>query len=440
MKTETKPKPKFPKIHAAPDSRAPALAVEAWPVDRPKPYAKNPRRNDAAVEKVAASIREFGWAQPIVVDGNGVIIIGHTRLKAAKKLGLATVPVLVRADLSPEQVAALRLADNKTAELAEWDEPLLAAELDALVGAVDMEQFGFDLSAPTGTEGQTDEDAVPEPPPEPVSRRGAVYALGRHRLMCGDSTSAEDFARLMGGAKADLVFTDPPYNVSIGDRNAAINREGKKHGQRNLGGRIETNIEGDTFASDEEAGERLWRPAFQNLADNAKDEAAIYVTMPQGGTHMMMMMMMMMRGSWQVKHELMWLKSQPTFSMGRLDYDYQHEPICYGWKKSHRFFGAGSQTKSVWQFDKPKQSKLHPTMKPVALVENAILNSSGDGEIVIDAFLGSGTTVLACEKTGRVCYGMELDPHYCDVIRKRWAEFVHGDGCDWQTLAPEVDA
>ena len=148
MKPETKPKPKLPKIPDAPDSRAPALAAVWWPVDRPKPYAKNPRRNDAAVEKVAASIREFGWAQPIVVDGDGVIIIGHTRLKAAKKLGLKTVPVLVRADLTPEQVAALRLADNKTAELAEWDEPLLAAELDALVGAVDMEQFGFDLSAP----------------------------------------------------------------------------------------------------------------------------------------------------------------------------------------------------------------------------------------------------------------------------------------------------
>lgn len=145
MKPEPKPKPKVPKIHAAPDSRAPALAAEAWPVDRPKPYAKNPRRNDAAVEKVAASIREFGWAQPIVVDGDGVIIIGHTRIKAAKRLGLKTVPVLVRDDLTPEQVAALRLADNKTAELAEWDEPLLAAELDALVGAVDMEQFGFDL-------------------------------------------------------------------------------------------------------------------------------------------------------------------------------------------------------------------------------------------------------------------------------------------------------
>lgn len=156
MKTETKPKPKLPKIPDAPESRAPALAVEAWPVDRPKPYAKNPRRNDAAVEKVAASIREFGWAQPIVVDGDGVIIIGHTRLKAAKKLGLKTVPVLVRADLTPEQVAALRLADNKTAELAEWDEPLLAAELDALVGKIDMGAFGFG-DAPELTEGESRE-------------------------------------------------------------------------------------------------------------------------------------------------------------------------------------------------------------------------------------------------------------------------------------------
>ena len=159
MKPEMKPKPKVPKIPAAPESRAPALAAEAWPVDRPKPYERNPRRNDAAVEKVAASIREFGWAQPIVVDGDGVIIIGHTRLKAAKKLGLKTVPVLVLADLTPEQVAALRLADNKTAELAEWDEPLLAAELDALVGAVDMEQFGFgdelaDLVPPDNIDGE----------------------------------------------------------------------------------------------------------------------------------------------------------------------------------------------------------------------------------------------------------------------------------------------
>lgn len=283
--------------------------------------------------------------------------------------------------------------------------------------------------------GQTDEDAVPDAPETPVSCRGEVYQCGEHRLMCGDSTSAADVARLMDGGKADMVFTDPPYNVSIGDRNKAINAEEKKHGQKNLGGRIEQNILGDVGMSDEECGEKLWRPAFQNMADHSADYATIYVTMPQGGTHMMMMM----RGSWQVKHELMWLKNQPTFSMGRLDYDYKHEPICYGWKKSHRFFGKGDFTKSVWEFDKPAQSKLHPTMKPVALVENALKNSSQKGEVILDLFGGSGTTMIAAESLGRKARLMELDPHYCDVIRKRWAEFVHGEGCDWQSLTPKID-
>ena len=288
----------------------------------------------------------------------------------------------------------------------------------------------------TETPGKTDPDEVPDAPEVPRSRRGEVYQCGEHRLMCGDSTSADDVARLMNGEKADMVFTDPPYNVAIGDRNKAINEEGKKRGQKNLGGKIEKNILGDAGMTDEECGEKLWRPAFQNMADNAKDECAIYVTMPQGGTHMMMMMMM--RGSWQVKHELMWLKNHPTFSMGRLDYDYKHEPICYGWKKSHRFFGKGKFTKSVWEFDKPVQSKLHPTMKPVELVCNALANSSEGGGIILDLFGGSGTTMIAAESLGRKARLMELDPHYCDVIRKRWAEFAHGPGCDWEKLTPKT--
>ena len=316
---------------------------------------------------------------------------------------------------------------------------LLAQYDTAELSAAGLDELLADLPDTGAADGQTDADAVPEVEEEPKSRRGEVYQCGEHRLMCGDATSADDVARLMGGGKADMVFTDPPYNVSIGDRNAAINAEGKKHGQKNLGGRIEKNIIGDHGMTDEECGEKLWRPAFQNMADNAADSCAIYVTMPQGGTHMMMMMMMM-RGSWQVKHELMWLKSQPTFSMGRLDYDYKHEPICYGWKKTHRFFGKGEFTKSVWEFDKPSQSKLHPTMKPVALIVNAMLNSSRSGEVVLDAFGGSGTTMISAEQTGRKARLMELDPHYCDVIRRRWAEFVHGEGCDWERLTPKVDA
>lgn len=177
--------------------------------------------------------------------------------------------------------------------------------------------------------------------------------------------------------------------------------------------------------TDEEIGETLWKPAFVNMRDVAKDCCNIYVTMPQGGSHMMMMMMMMISAAWQVKHELIWVKNQPTFSMGRLDYDYQHEPICYGWNKSHIFYGKGEQNKSIWHYDKPRESKLHPTMKPIPLVCNAILNSSKRDDIILDAFGGSGTTLIACEQTGRKARLMEFDPKYVDVIIARWESFTN---------------
>lgn len=376
--------------------------------------------------------------------GVGMVLSGNKRLRALRQIygDGGEVPAAWFQDVTGMSAAERHefIIDANVNE-GEWDLEKLLEQY----GAAELEDFGLEellKDAGVGNTvkgGETDEDAVPDAPPTPISKRGEVYQLGEHRLMCGDSTNAEDVARLMGGERADMVFTDPPYNVSIGDRNKAINEEEKKRGQRNLGGRIETNILGDHGMTDEECGEKLWRPAFQNMADYSADHAAIYVTMPQGGTHMMMMMMMMMRGSWQVKHELMWLKNQPTFSMRRLDYDYKHEPICYGWKKFHRFFGNGNFTKSVWEYDKPNCSKLHPTMKPVALVENALLNSSQMGEVVMDLFGGSGTTAIAAEDTGRKARLMELDPHYCDVIRRRWAEFVHGEGCDWQSLTPKVD-
>ena len=384
--------------------------------------------------------------------GQRVVIAGNKRLRALKQLAAdhatsadgaikfdGPLPAEWFYDLTPLGPDARRAWLIKSNVYSgEWDaEKLLSLydrdELGDLMGDKALEEILKAVDKDEPKDGKTDPDAVPDAPEKPVSRRGEIYQLGNHRLMCGDATSAADVTRLMGGEKADMVFTDPPYNVAIGSRNKAINEAGKKRGQKNLGGRIETDIAGDKGMSDEECGEKLWRPAFQNAADNSADYAAIYVTMPQGGTHMMMMMM---RGSWQVKHELMWLKNQPTFSMGRLDYDYKHEPICYGWKKSHRFFGRGSYTKSVWEFDKPVQSKLHPTMKPVALIENALQNSSEKGEIVADFFGGSGTTMIAAESLGRKARLMELDPHYCDVIRKRWAEFVHGEGCDWQALTP----
>lgn len=398
----------------------------------------------AALRKSVATRPWMFPIRPIVARRtDGVVLGGNMRLRALLANGVTEVPDdWVRwVDLDDRQCEEMHVVDNES--FGDW----IVEDLLALYGRdrllemdVDVDELlkGVDVETDAGgTDGKTDADDVPETSEEPKSVRGVVYACGRHRLMCGDATCADDFARLMGGMKADMCFTDPPYNVSIGDRNKVLNIVEKKHGQKNLGGRIETNIAGDSGMTDEECGEKLWKPAFENMQRVAADYCAIYVTMPQGGTHMMMMMMMM-RSSWQVKHELMWLKSQPTFSMGRLDYDYKHEPICYGWNKSHRFFGKGKFTKSVWEFDKPKQSKLHPTMKPVALIENALLNSSQSGEIVLDAFGGSGTTMIACEQTGRCARLMEIDPHYCDVIRRRWAEFVHGEGCDWEALTPEA--
>jgi site-specific DNA-methyltransferase (adenine-specific) len=431
MKTEMNPKPKLPKIPDAPESRAPALTAEAWPVDRPKPYAKNPRRNDAAVEKVAASIREFGWAQPIVVDGDGVIIIGHTRLKAAKKLGLKTVPVLVRADLTPEQVAALRLADNKTAELAEWDEPLLAAELDALVGAVDMEQFGFDLSATTGTEGQTDEDAVPEPPPEPVSRRGAVYALGRHRLMCGDSTSAEDVARLMGGERADIAFTSPPYGASA----SARLRKHYKPGEKSLKSfYIEHGDKSGEWAD-------LIRGALANMETHS---VAQFVNIQMLADNKPALLEIVAERAARLGDVLVWDKQKAAPQMQSAVLNNEFEFIFLFTENGSRSvpFADWHGTESNIVRIKPGANEfadVHKAVFPVALPDK-ILSIASAARSVLDPFCGTGTTIIAAEKKGIRAFGMELDPHYCDVIRKRWAEFVHGEGCDWQTLAPEVDA
>ena len=231
--------------------------------------------------------------------------------------------------------------------------------------------------------------------------------------MCGDSTDAGSVALLMAGDKADMVFTDPPYNVSYSEKNAALNAICPFN-------RIETPIEGDSATSDEEAGEKLWKPAFANMRQNAAPHCSIYCTMPQGGAHMMLMMMA--SASWQVKHELIWLKN--NIVLGRCDYNYRHEPILFGWADTHKFYGKGEFSQSVWEIPKPQKSDLHPTMKPVPLIENALNNSSKAGDIVLDLFGGSGSTLIACEKTGRVCRMMELAPHYCDVIVRRWQDFT----------------
>ena len=400
------------------------LKVEQWPIDRLIPYVRNPRKNDEQVDRMASAIREFGFRIPIVAKSDGSVVDGHLRLKAAQKLGLKEVPVALADELTDAQVKAFRILANKSANWAERDTDMLALEIEDLKELdFDLELTGFELpelddilgaGADGGTEGQTDPDAVPEPQEEPVSRLGDVWLLGRHRLMCGDSTDAGSVALLMNGEKADMVFTDPPYNVDYSGKTATLNAlDGGK--------RIETPIEGDAAKSDEEAGEALWYPAFANMRQNAQPHCSFYCTMPQGGTHGMMMMMMQ-KACWQTKHELIWLKN--NIVLGRCDYNYKHEPILFGWADSHRYYGKGQFQSSVWEVAKPMQNKLHPTMKPVELIENALLNSSAEGDIVLDLFGGSGSTLIACEKTGRACRMMELAPRYVDVIVRRWQDFT----------------
>ena len=386
------------------------------PIDDVIPYSNNPRINDSAVNDVVASIRQCGNVDPIEVDENNIILSGHTRLKALKALEYPEVQVLRITGLTDEQKRKYRILANKTAEKAEWDFEKLELELDGL--DFDGFDFGFDVDLPSfeqdGQKEVVEDDYNEEPPAEPKAKLGDIYQLGRHRLMCGDSTKAEDMSALMGDDKADMVFTDPPYNVAIGSKNAFLNSVQPS-------GRCTEDIANDKGMTDEEIGEKLWKPAFINMRDFSKDCCSLYVTMPQGGTHMMMMMA---RAAWQVKHELMWLKNSPTFSMGRLDYDYQHEPILYGWNKSHVFYGKGEQNKSVWKFDKPRKCDLHPTMKPIPLVVNALLNSSKENDIILDAFGGSGTTLIACEQTNRNARLMEFDAKYVDVIIDRWEKFT----------------
>lgn len=409
------------------------LKIEYVPVGDVKPYENNPRKNEAAIPALKESIRDFRFSQPISVDADGVVITGHTRLLAAKALGMETVPVIRRSDLTPEQVKALRIADNKVGELAEWDFDALKVELNGLPD-FDLSALGFDmdeLAKVLGSErreGQTDADDVPEVAENypPKSRRGEVYRCGEHRLMCGDSADSDDWTALMDGEKGDMVFTDPPYGVAIGDKNKMLDEI--QHGRR-----IKENIMNDALSIDDL--KPILKAAFVNLRENAADDACWFVTSPQGGDLCMMMMMMSEAGV-PVRHVLMWRKNTATFSMGRLDYDYAHEPIFYTWTKSHHNFRGGENRTSVWEYDKPRKCGLHPTMKPVELVESAILDGTERGMTVVDAFGGSGTTMIAAEKTGRRARLMELDPHYCDVVRRRWAEYVHGVGCDWEALTP----
>lgn len=404
-------------------------------VDSLIPYANNPRLNDNAVDAVAASIKEFGFKVPIVVDGENVIINGHTRLKAAHKLGLKQVPVIVADDLTPEQVKAFRLADNKTGELAEWDMAKLGIELEG-IGEIDMGEFGFDIDfggidlSDMNIEG---DDYEQELPAEPKSKTGEIYRLGRHRLMVGDSTSAADVDKLTDGAIMDLCVTDPPYNVDYTGKSAKALK-----------------IENDCM-SDEDFYSFI-KAFYTQMLRVLKEGGAYYVWHADSIGHVFGDALVDAGG--QVKQILIWVKN--VLVLGRQDYQWKHEPCIYGWKAGarHYFINDRKQTTvfedqldldkmtkeqmrkmldemladtmptTVIHEDKPTRSVLHPTMKPVRLMSILINNSSKPKENVIDFFGGSGSTLIACEQLDRTCYTMELDPRYADAIIYRWEQFT----------------
>jgi DNA modification methylase len=394
-------------------------AVEWWPLERVLPYARNAKTHDeAGVAQLAGMIKEFGWTYPILVDEEGVILAGHKRRRACERLGLEKAPVLVKKGLTAHQKQAYRIADNKTTENSPWDEGLLKIELDELKAAgTDLGLTAFSVE-----ELKTLWGVEEEPPPDPgpqVDRAeelrkkwqveaGQMWQLGAHRLICGDCTDAAVVARVMGGERAALCVTDPPYGVGYADKNKFLNSISR-------GNRIQTHIEGDH--STKEETQELWKSAFQQMNEVLSPGAVVYCFMPQGGDQMMMMMMMMGAGI-EPRHELIWLKNNHV--LGRVDYAYKHEPILYAWKAGgHKFYGD-FQT-SILEFPKPQKSGLHPTTKPVELIEMLVSNSSLTGETVYEPFSGSGTTLIACEQLGRRCRAVEISPGYVAVALERWA-------------------
>lgn len=372
------------------------------------PYEHNPRQNDQAVPAVMESIRQCTYINNIVVDEANVILAGHTRYKALQRLGYTEVEVCRVSGLSDEQKRKYRLLDNKTGELAEWDFNLLASEMEGL----DFEGFDFNFDLPGDTTApEIIEDEAPEPDEDhpPFARRGDVFLLGRHRLMCGDSTEASDIRALMDGVQADCVFTDPPWNV-------------------NYGATDHPNWKARTILNDAMSTEdfkAFMEAAYGQMAVAVKPGAMIYVVMSaqEWGNNMLSLA----AAGFHWSSTIIWNKQQPVLS--RKDYHTKYEPIWYGWKDgAPRLCPLTDRKQSdVWDIDRPRKSDEHPTMKPVALVARAVVNSSHPKATVLDLFGGSGTTLIACEQTGRSACLMELEPKYVDVIVKRYQKLTDAD-------------
>ena len=370
------------------------------------PYPDNPRKNDNAVDAVAESIKQCGYCSPIVIDEDNVILAGHTRLKALKKLKWKEVECVRKTGLTEEQKKKYRILDNKTNELAEWDFDLLEEEIDGL--DFDGFDFGFDMSA-----FEEPQEIVEDEPPEvdedsePITQLGDIWQLGRHRLMCGDSTDKATVELLMDGKKADMVFTDPPYLMGY---EGNVHADGSqpfnaKHGA----------IKNDKMSRED--GDKFILRIFENIKEFNK--GAYYVCFYRLGLDYIFRALDELNNRY--KALIIWDKGNHTLSNS--DYMSKYEPIVYGWFDSHIFYGNRSNF-DIWNIQRTKKNDLHPTMKPIALCAKAIENSSKKENIILDFFGGSGSTLIACEQLDRTCYMMELDPKYCDVIIKRWETFT----------------
>jgi DNA modification methylase len=405
------------------------LTVEAWPVARLIPYARNPRRNDEAVDRMCAAIREFGFRIPVVARSDGTVVDGHLRLKAAQRVGLPEVPVALADDLSEAQIKAFRLLANRSAAWAEWDDELLALELKDLQDAgYDLGFTGFDAGELKGfmedgpAAGLTDEDAVLEPPADPVTKPGDLWLLGEHRLLCGDATVATDVERLLAGARPHLLVSDPPYGVEYDPtwRNEAGVSATKRTGK---------------VANDDRAD---WREAWALFPGDVAYvwHAAIHATTVAES---------LVACGFDIRAQIVWSKSR--FALGRGDYHWQHEPCWYAVRKGTRSHWQGARDQSTLWSIAPAGAEdaatPHGTQKPVEAMRRPIVNNSERGDLIYEPFCGSGTTMIAAETVGRRCLAMELDPAYCDVIVRRWEGFT-GKGAvlnaDGRSLEDQLDS
>jgi DNA modification methylase len=423
------------------------VEIETWSIDRPKPYPKNARKwNADAVAKVAASIRAYGFRQPIVVDVHDVIIIGHLRLAAAKSLRLKEVPVHVARDLTPAQVRGLRLMDNKSHEEAEWDVTLLAPELaDLSAESFDLGLTGFDVhELDVLLRDPLDEENADQAPPLPAvatTQPGELWLCGEHRVLCGDATSTEVVAALLGNRKPQLMVCDPPYGIELDSEwrdRAGLNGHGPaepSYMKKRTKGHSETSISGDTRAD--------WSEAFAlvpSLEVAYVWHASKFTSEVLAG---------LLRIGFLHHQQIIWNKQRTVLT--RTHYWFQHEPCWYVRKKNAPWFGKAGENSTIWDSPSPKfimggsdeEKYDHPTQKPVELMRRPILNHTKRGELVYEPFLGSGTTLAAAELTGRICVGIELDPKYVDVVVERWQQLtgreatLDGDGRTFTQIKAE---